>query len=61
MCIGASLARKELDVAFAVLIQRLDGLALACAEEDLRYPPNALLRGVERLPVTFTGRPRSQA
>jgi cytochrome P450 len=53
MCIGASLARKEMEVAFRVVLQRLDGLALDCAEEELVYPPNVLLRGLARLPIRF--------
>jgi cytochrome P450 len=56
MCIGASLARKEMAVAFRVLLERLDGLALACAEDQLDYPPNVLLRGLSRLPVRFRER-----
>jgi cytochrome P450 len=56
MCIGASLARKEMDVAFRVLLQRLDNLALACPEAELVYPPNVLLRGLARLPIRFTPR-----
>ena len=56
MCIGASLARKELHVAFRVLLERLDHLTLGCDESDLVYAPNALLRGVSRLPIRFTAR-----
>lgn len=56
MCIGAALARKELEVAFRVLVERLDNLALACDRSELDYPPNVLLRGLSRLPVTFTVR-----
>jgi len=56
MCIGANLARKELNVAFRVLIQRLDDFALACDESELVYPPNVLLRGLARLPVRFKAR-----
>ena len=56
MCIGANLARKELDVAFRVLLERLDNFKLECAESELFYPPNVLLRGIARLPVSFTAR-----
>lgn len=56
MCIGASLARKELNVAFRVLLERLDDFALDCPEEALRYPPNVLLRGLAELPVRFRAR-----
>lgn len=56
MCIGANLARRELDVAFRVLLERLDAFTLDCAEADLYYPPNVLLRGLARLPIRFTAR-----
>lgn len=59
MCIGASLARKELDVAFRVLLERLDQLALDCREAELHYAPNVLLRGLTRLPIRFI--PRTDA
>ncbi|MEM8769654.1 MAG: cytochrome P450 [Pseudomonadota bacterium] len=56
MCIGANLARKEMDVAFRVLLERLDNFALDCDESELVYPPNVLLRGLARMPITFTAR-----
>jgi len=57
MCIGASLARKELNVAFRVLLERLEDFALDCDDAALRYPPNVLLRGLAGLPVRFRARP----
>jgi cytochrome P450 len=56
MCIGASLARKEMNVAFRVLLERLDDFALACDARDLVYAPNVLLRGVATLPLKFARR-----
>ena len=61
MCIGASLARKEMNVAFRVLLERLDDLALDCDEAELTYAPNVLLRGLSALPLRFTVRPRGQS
>lgn len=58
MCIGASLARKEMNVAFRVLLERLDDFELDCDDASLRYPPNVLLRGLAALPVRFRARPR---
>ena len=58
-CIGASLARMELKVAFRVLLERLDGLALDCPAGELDYPPNALLRGLRHLPIRFRARTRA--
>jgi cytochrome P450 len=56
MCIGANLARKEMDTAFRVLLERLDNFALDCDESELFYPPNVLLRGLARLPIRFSAR-----
>lgn len=56
MCIGASLARKEMNVAFRVLLERLDDFALDCARDELYYAPNVLLRGLSKLPIRFQRR-----
>jgi cytochrome P450 len=56
MCIGASLARGEMNTAFRVLLERLDNFALDCQPEELVYAPNVLLRGVSKLPIRFTPR-----
>lgn len=56
MCIGANLARKEMDAAFRVLLERLDNFELDCDAADLNYPPNVLLRGLSTLPIRFTAR-----
>jgi len=56
MCIGASLARGELNTAFRVLLERLDNFTLDCAPDELVYAPNVLLRGLSKLPIRFTRR-----
>jgi cytochrome P450 len=56
MCIGANLARKEMEAAFRVLLERLDSFELDCDEAELAYPPNVLLRGLAKLPIRFTPR-----
>jgi hypothetical protein len=43
-------------VAFSVLIERLDDLVLGCAEDELHYAPNVLLRGLSALPLKFSPR-----
>jgi cytochrome P450 len=48
-CLGAWLARAEMDVAIEVLLERLRGLRLV---EEPRFI-GAVLRGPDRLPVTF--------
>ncbi|MFE7077091.1 cytochrome P450 [Streptomyces sp. NPDC057620] len=55
-CLGAHLARLEARIAFEVLIQRLDDLALAVDPEALEWRPNPHLRRPATLPVTFTVR-----
>lgn len=53
MCVGNMLSRKEMLVAFDELLERLDDFAIA-DEGGIRVLPNILLRGVIRLPVTFS-------
>ncbi len=52
-CIGASLARKEMQVALPIVLERLKGLRLSPGQTEMRYSPNILLRGVESLWVEF--------
>lgn len=53
MCVGNMLSRKEMFVAFDELLNRLDNFAIA-DESGIMVLPNILLRGVTRLPITFT-------
>lgn len=51
-CLGASLARAELQEAFVILSQRMPGLAL---DGQVEYKPSGVgIFGPARLPVTFT-------
>lgn len=52
-CIGAQLARKEMAIAFPILLRRLKNIRIATADSELRYSPNILLRGVLELHITF--------
>jgi cytochrome P450 len=52
-CIGASLARTELRVVFAVLARRLPGLRLAKELDELEVRTATLTGGVAELPVTW--------
>jgi cytochrome P450 len=52
-CLGAPLARVELRIAFAALLRRFPGLALAVDPATLEYRRDALIHGVEALPVTW--------
>jgi cytochrome P450 len=55
-CIGAALARKEMNVAFRTLLARLDGFALDASAPAPRHRPNVLLWGFDSLPITFQRR-----
>lgn len=52
-CIGAQLARLELQVAMGAVIRRLPGLRFAGKEEELPFRSGRLARGLEALPVTW--------
>ena len=52
-CIGAQLARKELQTAFPILLERLKTLKISDAQEDLIYLPSILLRGVLELNIEY--------
>ncbi|MFI1401113.1 cytochrome P450 [Streptomyces sp. NPDC020681] len=52
-CLGAGLARVELQVAIASIIQRFPNLALACDPQDLPWYDLGQICGLERLPVTW--------
>jgi cytochrome P450 len=51
-CIGANLARVEMQVAFATLARRLPGLQLAVPPDELQFK-EADIYGMKELPVTW--------
>jgi cytochrome P450 len=53
MCLGAQLARTELDVALTAMIHRLPGLRLAVPVAELRWKTGLTVRGPQSLPVTW--------
>jgi cytochrome P450 len=52
-CLGAPLARMELQVALGALTRRLPRLRLAVPAEDITWRANRFFRGVQSLPVTW--------
>ncbi|MDT5042660.1 MAG: hypothetical protein QOE51_3645 [Actinoplanes sp.] len=52
-CLGAQLARMELQVALGTLLTRLTGLSLAVDEKELDWKPGQLVRGLRSMPVTW--------
>jgi len=49
-CLGAPLARLELEVSFATLLRRAPTMALV---EEPRWKPGYIIRGLESLDVTL--------
>ena len=47
------LARKEMQVAFTRLLQRLTNIRLAEGKNDFTHWPNVVLRGLKSLHITF--------
>lgn len=54
-CLGAGLARLELQAAFGALARTVPSLRLAVPPEQIRYVAGLQMRRVERLPVIWTG------
>lgn len=52
-CPGAMLGRKEMNVAFHNLLQRLTNVQLVDGKNDLTHWPNMVLRGLKELHITF--------
>ncbi|MEJ3747390.1 cytochrome P450 [Actinomycetes bacterium KLBMP 9797] len=52
-CVGAQLARMELQVAIAALVERFPALRLAVPEEGLEWKKGMLVRGLKRMPVAW--------
>jgi len=55
-CPGAMLARKEMQVAFTKLLQRLTNVRLVEGKNDLTHWPNVVLRGLKSLTISFDAR-----
>jgi cytochrome P450 len=55
-CVGASLARKELLVAFQVLLERFEDFRLAPGAPEPRHKPNVLLWGLDCLDLELRTR-----
>ncbi|MDG4862726.1 cytochrome P450 [Streptomyces sp. T-3] len=52
-CLGANLARVELQVAFEVLVERLPGMELAVPVGELSWSAGSRVCGLNELPVTW--------
>ena len=52
-CLGAALARREMNGAFKVIFERLENFRLQAATDEPQFAANALLHGLEALPLSF--------
>jgi cytochrome P450 len=52
-CLGATLARAELEIALGELLRRFPSLRLAGPDQGLRWVPNQILYRIEELPVAW--------
>ena len=53
-CLGAQLARTELEIALSELLRRTENWALSKDKNSLEHYPNILLRGLKELDITFS-------
>jgi cytochrome P450 len=52
-CLGAALARMELQEALGALLRRLPGVRIAVPEQELRFKPGLVVNSLVKLPVTW--------
>ena len=52
-CLGAALARREMNIGFKVIFERLQNFRLAEGAGEPQFAPNALLHGLTGLSVAF--------
>lgn len=55
-CLGAALSRREMNIGFRVLLERLENFRLADGADEPEYAPNALLHGLTGLQLAFDRR-----
>lgn len=55
-CLGATLARRELNLGFKAVLERLENFRLPPGAEEPGFAPNALLHGLEAMPLAFDAR-----
>jgi cytochrome P450 len=52
-CLGAHLARMELQVALGTILSRFPGLRMAVAEDDLTWQTQTMMRGLIAFPIAW--------
>lgn len=53
VCVGQMLSRKELNVAYEIIFDRMENIQLAEGKNDLKHISNMMLRGLKDLHITF--------
>jgi nocardicin N-oxygenase len=61
MCLGAELARAELQIGIAALLRRFPVLELAVAEDELAWRQTMFINGLWQLPVRWAIRTEQPA
>jgi cytochrome P450 len=55
-CLGAQLARTELEIALSQMLARTESWVLSQNKNSLKHHPNVLLRGLKELHINFSAR-----
>ena len=55
-CLGATLARREMNGGFKAIFERMENFRLQPKSDEPEFAPNALLHGLEGLPLAFDAR-----
>jgi cytochrome P450 len=53
VCLGAAMARREIAIAFGLLLSRIRGWRFTPGRNDFLHPPNILLQGLAELHLSF--------
>ena len=53
VCIGLMLARRELNIAYEQLLNRLIPMRISLDEDQIEYMSSMILRGIKQLPIRF--------
>ncbi|MGH9270177.1 MAG: cytochrome P450, partial [Ilumatobacteraceae bacterium] len=56
-CLGAPLARRELNIGFRALVDRVEAISFVAGANDFRHHPNFVLRALKHLHLNVTPRP----
>jgi cytochrome P450 len=52
-CVGAPLARMELQISIAAILRRMPDISLAVPEDELPMKPGLVIRGYDRFPINW--------